>query len=58
MGDLSFEELVVMIKADVGALTCVLWHLHNRIEELEQDIIDLSAKTNRQERKFRSKFTD
>lgn len=47
MGELSFEELVVMVKDDVGALTCVLWHLHNRIEELEQDVLDLNGKLSR-----------
>lgn len=58
MGELSAEELIDTVHDPIGANKAILRLLWAKIEELEQDIIDLSAKQNRQERQFRSKFTD
>lgn len=58
MGELSAEELIETIHDPIGANRILLRLLWAKIEELEQEIIDLSAKQNRQERQFRSKFTD
>lgn len=56
--ELSLEEMVEMVPDKTGVTKHIILMLWAKIEELEEELIDLTANVNRQGRTIRSKFTD